>query len=67
VKPGCFLEERGMTATWFAKKSGLNRNTVNKLINETDDYSPKLKTIQKVMKVIKKIDPNKNSSDFFDM
>lgn len=50
---GKFLEQKGITATWFAKKTGLSRNTINKLLNETDDYSPKLSTIKKIMKVIK--------------
>ncbi|MED4718722.1 helix-turn-helix domain-containing protein [Bacillus badius] len=56
-----------MTATWLAEKAGLNRNTVNKLINETKGYSPKLTTIQKVMKAIREVDPTKKSEDFFDM
>lgn len=67
TKLGRFLEKRGITATWLAKKSGLNRNTVNKLINETEDYSPKLDTIRKVMKAIREVDPSKRSQDFFDM
>lgn len=67
TKLGRFLEKRGITATWLAKRSGLNRNTVNKLLNDTEDYSPKVSTIKKVMKAIREIDPNAKSSDFFDI
>lgn len=68
TKLGKFLETKGISVTWLAKKSGLNRNTINKLVNENKGYSPKLTTIKKVMKVINnEIDKSKKPHDFFDI
>ncbi len=68
TKLGKYLESKGISVTWLARKTGLNRNTINKLVNESKDYSPKLVTIKKVMKVINtEIDKNKRIHDFFDI
>ena len=68
TKFGKFLESKGITVTWLVKQTGLNRNTINKLVNEKDGYSPKLVTIKQVMKVInREIDKSKKPSDFFDI
>lgn len=68
TKLGKFLEKKGITTTWLVKQTGLNRNTIHKMVNESEGYSPKLVTIKKIMKVInKEIDKNKKASDFFDI
>ncbi|MED3955577.1 helix-turn-helix transcriptional regulator [Priestia aryabhattai] len=68
TKLGRFLESKGITVTWLVKQTGLNRNTINKLVNEKDGYSPKLATIKTVMRVInKEIDKKKKVNDFFDI
>lgn len=68
TKLGKYLDNKGISATWLAKKSGVNRNTINSLLNKKDNYSPNLSTIKKVMKVINhELDKGKKSSDFFDI
>ncbi|MGG0476066.1 helix-turn-helix transcriptional regulator [Priestia aryabhattai] len=68
TKLGKFLDSKGISATWLSKKAGVNRNTINKLLNKQEEYSPNLSTVKKVMKVINmEIDKKKKSQDFFDI
>lgn len=66
-KLGKWLDKRGISQTWLAKKSGVNRNTVNELTSGDTDRAPTTRTVQKIMKAIREIDPNAKADDFFDM
>lgn len=66
TKLGKWLDKRGITQSWLMKKTGLNKNTISDLTSNKD-RSPTLKTIQKVIKALKEIDPKVNSNDFWDM
>ncbi|MGX9161978.1 helix-turn-helix domain-containing protein [Priestia megaterium] len=68
TKLGRYLDNKGISATWLAQKSGITRNTINKLVNKQKNYEPNLATIKKLMKAINsEIDGKKKPSDFFDI
>jgi predicted transcriptional regulator len=64
---GKWLDKRGVSQTWLAKKSGVNRNTINELAAGDTDRSPTTRTIKKIVKALREIDPSVKSDDFFDM
>jgi len=66
TKLGRWLDKRGITQSWLMKKTGLNKNTVSDLTSDKD-RSPTLKTMQKVIKALREIDPKVNSNDFWDV
>jgi len=66
TKLGKWLDHRGMTQEWLVRKTKINRNTISKIASDKD-YSPTLKTIQKIMKAVKEVDPKAKSDDFFDI
>lgn len=66
TKLGKFLDQRGITQAWLMKETGLNKNTISELTSDVD-RSPTLKTMQKIIKALRKIDSNVNSSNFWDM
>ncbi|MED3976788.1 helix-turn-helix transcriptional regulator [Priestia megaterium] len=66
TKLGKWLDKRGITQSWLMKKTGLNKNTISDLTSDKD-RSPTLKTMQKVIKALKEIDPKVNSNDFWDV
>lgn len=63
---GKFLDKHGRTQSELAKVAGINKETVSKVCNEYS-YIPNGKTIGKIMKALRKIDPNLKSEDFFDI
>lgn len=66
-KLGRWLDQRGISQSWLAKESGVNRNTINELAAGNTDRSPTTRTIGKIIKALKKVDPNVKADDFFDM
>ncbi|MBP1944628.1 helix-turn-helix transcriptional regulator [Cytobacillus luteolus] len=66
-KLGKWLDQRGISQTWLANKSGVNRNTINDLAAGDSDRAPTTRTIKKILKALREIDPTVNSNDFFDM
>ena len=66
-KLGKFLDSKGISQQWLSKKSGVGRTTISNLSKGDEDHTPNAKTIKKIMKAINEIDPNKKSSDFFDV
>jgi transcriptional regulator with XRE-family HTH domain len=65
-KLGKWLDKHGLEQKELTKVSKVNKNTVSKACNEKD-YIPSQKTIQKLLKAIRKVDPNVKMSDFWDM
>ncbi|WP_088105228.1 helix-turn-helix domain-containing protein [Halalkalibacter urbisdiaboli] len=66
-KLGKWLDKRGMSQEWLMKKSGLGRNTVSRLAAGDSEHEPTARTIKKIMKAIREIDPNARTDDFFDL
>lgn len=65
-KLGKWLDTKGISQEWIAKKTKISSNTISKIASDKN-YSPTLKTIQKIMKVVKEVDPKAKSDDFFDI
>lgn len=65
-KLGKFIDMYGYTIQELSEASKVNRNTVGKICSDKS-YIPSQKTMQKILKVIRKIEPDKKMSDFWDM
>ena len=46
--------------------TGVNRNTLGKIYTDSN-YIPSGKTIKKIMKALRQLDPNLKTEDFFDI
>ncbi|MGC3791990.1 helix-turn-helix domain-containing protein [Priestia aryabhattai] len=66
TKLGKWLDKKGVTQSWLMKKSGLNKNTISELTGDKNRL-PTLRTMQKVIKALREIDPKVNSNDFWDV
>lgn len=65
-KLGKFLDKHGYTIQDLSKVSKVNRNTLGKACSDKD-YIPSPKTMQRILKAIRRIDPSVKMSDFWDM
>lgn len=66
-KLGKWLDRRGITQTWLAKASGVNRNTINDLAAGDSDRAPTARTMSKILKALREVDPRVKSDDFWSM
>ncbi|MGN8234444.1 helix-turn-helix domain-containing protein [Priestia flexa] len=66
TKLGKWLDQRGITQAWLMKETGLNKNTISELTSDKD-RSPTLKTMQKIIKALRKVDSSVNSNNFWDV
>lgn len=66
TKIGKFIDKYGITQEWLVRKTGLGRNTIGRITGDKT-YLPTLKTVKKVMKAIREVDPKAKADDFFDM
>ncbi|MFC0561459.1 helix-turn-helix domain-containing protein [Halalkalibacter alkalisediminis] len=66
TKLGKWLDKRGITQAWLMEKTGLNKNTIGDLTNDKE-RSPTQKTMKKILKAIREIDPSVKSDEFWDM
>ncbi|WP_374103013.1 helix-turn-helix transcriptional regulator [Bacillus sp. ISL-77] len=66
-KLGKWLDNRGISQSWLANKAGVSRNTINDLAAGDIDRAPTTRTISKIVKALKEIDPSAKPDDFFDM
>ena len=66
TKLGKWLDKKGISQEWVSKKSGVSRDTISDLANDKDRL-PTTRTIKKIMKAIREIEPKAKSSDFFDI
>ncbi|MGM7683568.1 helix-turn-helix domain-containing protein [Cytobacillus sp. Hm23] len=66
TKLGKWMHKRGITGAWLQKETKLNKSTISSLTSNKD-YSPRQSTMRKVIKALRKIDPNAKVDDFFDM
>ncbi|MDN9012452.1 helix-turn-helix domain-containing protein [Brevibacillus laterosporus] len=63
---GKWLDHRGITQQWLARETNLNRATISRIASE-DEYTPNLKTIQKILQTLRKVDPKVKQTDFWEM
>lgn len=66
TKLGKWLDRRGITQAWLKEKTGLNKNTIGELTGDKDRH-PNQRTMQKILKALREIDPNLKGDDFWDM
>lgn len=66
TKLGRYLDKSGYTQNELAKAAGVNKETVSRACNDPD-YSPTVKTLQKIVKALRHIDPSVKADDFFDL
>lgn len=66
TKLGKFLDKHNIEQEWLVRKSGLGRNTIGELANNFD-RSPTQKTMQKILKTLREVDPRIKADDFWDM
>lgn len=66
TKLGKWLDRRGISQSWLKEKTGLNKNTVGDLVNDSE-RSPNQSTMKKILNALREIDPNVKSDDFWDM
>ncbi len=65
-KLGKFIDKHGYTIQELSNASKINRNTLGKACSDPQ-YLPTATSIKKIMKAIRKIDPNAKVDDFFDI
>lgn len=65
-KLGKMIDRAGYTQENLAEESGVSRNTVSKACNDPD-YVPSPAVLKKLMRAIRKIDPNARVDDYFDV
>ncbi|CAM3463457.1 XRE family transcriptional regulator [Brevibacillus invocatus] len=63
---GKWLDSNDLTQGWLCSESKLNKATISRLC-ASDDNMPNLKTIQKILKALRKVDPNVKQDDFWMM
>ncbi|PEZ01829.1 transcriptional regulator [Bacillus sp. AFS018417] len=65
-KLGKWIDKNGLYQKDLEKESKVNRNTISRACNDPH-YIPSQKTIQAILKAVRKIDSKKKMSDFWNM
>ncbi len=63
---GKWLDSNDLTQGWLSSESKLNKATISRLC-ASDDNTPNLKTMQKILKAVRKVDPGVKQEDFWSM
>jgi hypothetical protein len=66
TKLGKWIDNRGIKQEWLVTKTGIGRNTITWACGDSD-YMPGGRTMQKILKALREIDPNVNASEFWDI
>ncbi|MEF3309327.1 helix-turn-helix transcriptional regulator [Paenibacillus sp. GYB004] len=66
TKLGEWMDSRGIKQTWLEEKTAYSKNTISAVCNNSE-YTPNLKTIQKIIKALREVDPSVSASDFWDV
>lgn len=66
TKLGKWLDRRGITQEWLREETKLSKNTISDLTNNSDRL-PTQRTMIKILKALRGIDPNVKSDDFWSM
>jgi putative transcriptional regulator len=64
-KLGQFIDQRGISQKEL-EKSGVSPATISRLCSN-DEHQPTMSTAKKIIHFLKKLDPNINYNDFFDL
>ncbi|AVD54583.1 helix-turn-helix transcriptional regulator [Priestia filamentosa] len=64
-KLGKWLDKRGIKQQWLVKETKLARNTIGDIC--AGRRTPTTPTLKKLMKALRKVDPNAKVDDFFDI
>lgn len=65
-KLGKFFDKHSISTVELSKESKVNRKTLGEACND-DEFIPSPGVMRKILKVVRKIDPDKKMSDFWDM
>jgi transcriptional regulator with XRE-family HTH domain len=65
-KLGKWLDRNGYNQEDLVNEAKISRNTASKLCND-HEYIPGPSIMKKVLKAIRRIDPNAKADDFFDI
>ena len=65
-KLGKWLDKKGLEQNALAKEAKVSKNTISKACNDKS-YIPRQDAMKKILVAVRKIDPNKRMSDFWDM
>jgi predicted transcriptional regulator len=63
---GKWLDQKGLGQQDLAKDANVSKNTVTKACSDKD-YIPRQDVMKKLLKAIRKVDPQAKMSDFWDM
>ncbi|MDP5276341.1 XRE family transcriptional regulator [Chengkuizengella axinellae] len=63
---GKWIDRRGIKQEWLIKKSKLGRNTITWACSDRD-YMPSGKTMQKIIKALREVDPSVRADQFWDL
>lgn len=61
---GKWLDKNSISTVEFAKESGVGRNTIGIAANDKD-YVPGASVTRKIMRTVRQIEPERESSDFW--
>ncbi|MDQ0257933.1 putative transcriptional regulator [Evansella vedderi] len=64
---GRFLDRHGKTQEWLVRKAGLGRSTVADLVSGDCEREPTTRTVKKILKALRELDPSVKADDFWDM
>ncbi|MCM2534627.1 helix-turn-helix domain-containing protein [Neobacillus pocheonensis] len=65
-KLGKWIDQKGLEQQDLAMDANVSKNTVTKACSDKD-YIPRHDVMKKLLKAIRKVDPNLKMSDFWDM
>ncbi|WP_100374817.1 transcriptional regulator [Bacillus sp. FJAT-45037] len=65
-KLGKFIDKHSVSTVEFSKETGVSRRTLTKVCNE-DHYVPSPVVMKKILKSVRKVDPNLKINDFWDI
>jgi hypothetical protein len=66
TKIGKWIDKRGIKQEWLVKETGLGRNTITWACADPD-YTPSGKTMQKIIKALRTVDPSVKADQFWDL
>lgn len=66
-KLGAWLDKKGIKQQWIVKSAKLSKSTVSELCKPDSDHVPNQKTMKKILKALREIDPNVKADDFWEM
>lgn len=61
---GKWLDRHGISQVEFSKLSGVSRPTITRLCSD-DNHQPNMKTANKIVKAMRKLDPDISYEDFW--